>query len=384
MATIKKRQAKPLAVAFDSPKKKPDNKKVLELKMDRIVEAMNDKYGVNSIMRGFPKFEGDPDSDWYNVRRFSTGVPSLDIALGGGIPVGRYVEFQGPESSYKTTIGIHAMREFQKKFGKVVFLADAEGTSTQDGGQYLRDLGIEEGLFMCNPSFGLEESTQMILDLMDDEDVRLAMIDSIESLEPVKEYKSRMEKEVQMGVKQKLLGEFFRKFAAKNNRIVREGGMPFTIIGINQLREKIGVMFGDPEYAPGGRSKDYYQSIRVRYRRGDVIQEGTGDNKIAVGRVIKFKVSKNKTYPSGKDGEFNMYSAPNSAGVTPGFCDAPESVILESVRMGLIVRAGAYYSLRDDPEVKFKGVEAISQYLKDNPERIDALSEAVLAEVRKG
>lgn len=378
----KKRPVKSLVNKEVATKQGIDRKDV-DARLGKMVEKLNETYGVNAVMRGFPKFVEDPDSDWFNVQRFSTSVPSLDIGMGGGIPVGRYIEFQGPESSFKTTVAIHAMREFQKKFGKTVFLSDAEGTSTSDGGKYLSQLGIDGELFMCNPTFGLEESTQMILDLMSSEDVKLAVIDSIEALEPMKEYKSAMDKDIQMGVKQKLLGEFFRKFAMNNNRLVREGKMPFTVIGINQLREKIGVMFGDPEYAPGGRSKDFYQSLRIRFRRGDVIWEGTGDSKASVGQVIKFKVSKNKTYPAGKDGEFDMYNSENEAGIAPGFCDVSQSIILESVRVGLITRGGAYYSLRDEPENKFRGIDAMSQYLKENPDKVEALKVAVLDEVSK-
>lgn len=238
MTKVKKK--KPIENKVNKSKEKEvvvnTNKTVVD-----VINKINKKFGKNSARLGAEIEKSQP------LSRIPTGNVSLDIDLGGGIPLGRYSEISGAFSSTKTTQCLHIMRN-ALNMGLVVSFHDAEGTSGDEYGQpdkaYFDSLGIDVNSFIYNRPDSLEEVTEMILDLQKSGEVHLAIWDSIAMTEPNKVLESAMEDTVQMGIKQKILNEFFSKYQLNNNRLVREGKKPFTLICTNQLREKIGTMYG--------------------------------------------------------------------------------------------------------------------------------------------
>lgn len=337
-----------------------------ELQM--LMNKINKKFGDNAIITGDSMINE-------TIERIPTGSVKLDIDLGGGIPVGRFTQISGALSSTKTTQCMHIVKNAQK-MGLVCAWGDAEGTSDRE---YFEQVGVDtEKLLYTRPS-GLEEITQMILDMQQSGQVHLFVWDSIEASSPIKEMDSTMDESVQMGVKQKLLAEFFRKYQAFNNKLVREGKKPFTLVGINQLREKIGA-YGDAEYTPGGRAVGFTASVDLRLRKGDWVTNGTGTNKTFVGQVVKYKIEKNKTYKRMQTGEFDFYYDENDADIPVGHNDNFKSIIQLGIERDLIQRGGAWFFLNKDTkdEVKFQGQDNLIVYLRQNPDLVDQMKEIIL------
>lgn len=334
-----------------------------------VINSINKKFGEGTISFGVPE-------RMKKVDRIPTGNFSLDLDLGGGIPVGRFIEISGKESSSKTTQVCHIVREAQK-LGYVVAWADVEGTSDKP---YFESLGIDcDSLLYFRPS-STEEATEVILQLQRSGNVQLGVLDSIAQMTPNIEQNSGMDETVRMGVPQQLLGEFLRKWNANNNKLEREGNTPFTLVGINQIREKIG-SYGNPEYSPGGNAKNFTASVQIHIRKGDLITEGTGNNKEIVGQVIKYKVVKNKTYRDNLSGEFDFYKASNSAGVEPLFNDNYKSVVLEAINYDIIERKGAWFYYKEN---KYQGVDSLVDALKNSPEILGKLKEDIISNAYKG
>ena len=335
--------------------------------LSKLLNDLNKKFGVNAVSLGFPKSE---DGDARIVERIPTGSISLDIALGGGLPLGRFIEVSGAYSSTKTTQCLHIIAQAQKK-GLVCALIDVEGTTDE---AFAESIGVDfDNLIYSRPD-GMEEALQLLLDLQRSGEVHLAVLDSIAAMSTNKEQETTMEETVRMGIPQQLLGEYFRKYQANNNRLEREGKRPFTIIGINQLREKIGA-YGDPEYTPGGRAKGFACSVDIRLRRGDWISEGTGDNKEIVGQVVKFKIEKNKTFKRMQTGEFDFYFSDNNAGIPEFFNDNYKEIIVSAVEWGVIERTGAWFVYNDQ---KYQGMNNLVSALKEDESLIEKLKDEVL------
>lgn len=350
------------------------NKDVLNL-----VNSLNKKFGKNAVRVGTPKDENEEPKV---TLRIPTSNVSLDIDLGGGIPVGRFTQISGAYSSTKTTQTMHIVKNALDMGMNVCFM-DAEGTSSTEDGEpdldYFEMFGItpdlfEEGRILFIRPSSLEECTEMLLQVQKSGVVQVGIIDSIAMLEPNKVLDKSMEDTVQMGLKQKLLGEYFSKYQLSNNGLVREEKQPFTLIAINQLREKIG-SYGDPEYTPGGRALGYTLSVDIRLRQGDLILDS---NKEVVGQVVKYKIAKNKTYMRMKSGEFDIYLDHNDEGIAPFHTDNVKSIIIEGVQRGFIERGGAWYFLDKDNGLKFQGLDKLITYIKENPEWIATIKDKVM------
>ena len=337
-----------------------------------LMNMLNKKFGTNAVRTGSNLVDHQP------LTRIKTGNVSLDLALGGGIPVGRYTEISGNFSSTKTTQCLHILSNAQK-MGYVIAMVDAEGTTSTEKGEpdshFLSYFDINLENFVFNRPESLEEATQLILEMQKSGVVNVCLLDSLAMLEPNKVLDSDMEDTVQMGVKQKLLGEFFAKFQMNNNKLTREGKTPFTLICTNQIREKIGG-YGDSEYTPGGRAKGFASSVDIRLRQGDLLV----NNKKIVGQVVKFKVNKNKTYPRLKTGEFDMYLAENDLGVRPFHSDNVRSIIVEGIEAKLITQAGAWFYLDKEKELKFQGIDKLVLFIRENPQWIEILRNQIMPE----
>ena len=322
--------------------------KALKLTMDKIEKD----YGKGSVMmmneRGVQQIEV-----------ISTGSIGLDVALGvGGVPKGRVIEIYGPESSGKTTIAIHIIAEAQKK-GGVCAIIDAEHAF--DSG-YAQKLGVDiDNLLISQPDYGeqgLEIADRLILSGALD----VVVIDSVAALVPKSELEGEMG-DSKMGMQARLMSQALRKLTAtisKTNTVC---------IFINQLREKIGVMFGNPETTTGGNALKFYASVRLDIRRMAQIKDGDE----AVGNRVKVKVVKNKVAPPFRAAEFDIVYG-------EGISKAGE-IIDMGVEMSIIQKNGSWYSYNTDK--LGQGRDAVKQLLIDNPELANEIEAKIREKIKE-
>mgnify|MGYP006268067175 CR=1 FL=1 len=317
------------------------------------IGSLEKKYGRGAIMS--LKLEDQP-----KVEAYSTGSLGLDIALGvGGIPRGRIVEIFGPESSGKTTLALHAAAAAQRDGGTVVFI-DAE--HALDIG-YARKLGIDTSkLLVSQPDCG-EQALEICETLVQSGSVDLVIIDSVAALVPRAEIDGEMGDQ-QPGLQARLMSKALRKLTG----LASKSGT--TLLFINQIRMKIGVMFGSPETTTGGNALKFYASVRLDIRRLASIKEQAD----AIGNRVRVKVVKNKVAPPFREAEFDII-------FNEGISQIGEIVDL-GVDTGLIDKAGAWYSYRG--ERLGQGREGAKQFLKDNPELGAELRTLILQKVGIG
>ena len=330
-------------------KEKDAKLKALKLTLDKLDKA----YGKGTVMKM-------SDAPVVDVDVISSGSLGLDVALGvGGYPRGRVVEFYGPESSGKTTLTLHAIAEAQKAGGIAAFI-DAEHAFDRF---YAENLGIDiDNLIISQPDNG-EQALEIADNLVRSGAIDLIVIDSVAALTPRSEIEGEMG-DSKMGLHARLMSQALRKLTGSISKT------NCTMIFINQLREKIGVMFGNPETTTGGNALKFYASVRLDIRRSTQIKDGDGSVR---GNKTRVKVVKNKVAPPFKLAEFDiMYGE--------GVSKVGEILDL-AVEFDIIQKSGSWFSY--DATKLGQGRDAVKQMIKDNPDLMDEL-EAKIKGIIKG
>jgi recombination protein RecA len=318
---------------------KADKLKALKLTLDKLDKT----YGKGTVM----KMGDSPDE---NVEAISSGSLGLDIALGvGGYPKGRVIEIYGPESSGKTTLTLHAIAECQKKGGIAAFI-DAEHAFDRF---YAENLGIDiENLIISQPDHG-EQALEIADNLIRSGAIDMVIIDSVAALTPKSEIEGEMG-DSKMGLHARLMSQALRKLTSSISKT------NCTVIFINQLREKIGIMFGNPETTTGGNALKFYASIRLDIRRSTQIKSSDG---VVMGNKTRVKIVKNKVAPPFKLAEFDiMYGE--------GISKVGEIIDL-AVEAEIINKSGSWFSY--DGTKLGQGRDAVKSLLKDNPDLMETL-----------
>jgi len=320
----------------------PEKLKALQLTMEKLDKT----YGKGSVMKL-------GDSPVEKVEVIPTGSITLDMALGiNGFPKGRVVEIYGPESSGKTTLAIHAIAEVQKQGGIAAFI-DAEHAFDQF---YAQKLGVDvNNLIISQPDNG-EQALEIADNLIRSGAIDLIIVDSVAALTPKAEIEGEMS-DSQMGLQARLMSKALRKLTGSINKA------GCCCIFINQLRDKIGVMFGNPETTTGGNALKFYSSIRVDIRRASQIKEGED----VIGNRVKVKVVKNKVAPPFRKAEFDiMYGE--------GISKVGEIIDL-GVELNILKKSGSWFSYG---ETRLgQGRDAVKQIIQDNPELMEELEHQI-------
>ena len=306
--------------------------------LDAALTQIERQYGKGAVMK-----LGDPSAQM-NVETIPTGSLSLDIALGlGGIPKGRIIEIYGPESSGKTTVTLHMIAEVQKRGGIAGFI-DAEHALDP---VYAKNIGVDvDNLYISQPDNG-EQALEITETMVRSGAIDIVVVDSVAALVPKAEIDGDMG-DSHVGLQARLMSQALRKLTA----VISKSNC--TVIFINQLREKVGVMFGNPETTTGGRALKFYSSVRLDVRRIESLKQ-SGE---VTGNRTRVKVVKNKIAPPFKEAEFDIMF---------GEGISQEGDILDlAANVNIVVKSGAWYAYEGNKIGQ--GRENAKQYLKDNPE----------------
>jgi len=320
--------------------------KIQTIGLEDTLDELEKKYGKGAIMRL-------GDSMHFDMDVISTGSITLDIALGiGGVPKGRVVEIYGPESSGKTTLALHIVAQAQKK-GEVAAFIDVEHALDPE---YSKRLGVDiKNLLISQPDTG-EQALDIVESLIKSNSVGIIVIDSVAALVPRAELEGEMG-DSHMGLQARLMSQAMRKITAyvsKSNT---------TVIFINQLRMKIGVMFGNPETTTGGNALKFYSSVRMDIRRIEALKSGD----VNIGNRVRVKIVKNKVAPPFRQAEFDLM-------FNHGISKEGELIDL-GVHRGIVGKAGAWYEYEN--EKIGQGKEAAKEFLRANKKIANKIEKAI-------
>lgn len=335
--------------------------------VDALAAKMNKKLGENTIVKA---------SNIAPVTRMTSGSVSLDMILGGGWPTNQWHEIIGEASNGKTALALKTIAANQKRDPNFTTIWIA---AEQWVPEYAEMCGVDQDRVYVFSSNVMEVALTAVLEFVDTKEVDCVVIDSLPALVPTAEDEKEMD-EFTVGRGAQLMGKFFRKMERAGKRSLLGEERPFIGLIINQWRQKIGVMYGDPRTTPGGEAKNYFFFTRIEVKRDEWIEAGTGQDKRKVGQTIKFTTRKNKSAPPSQVAFTDFYFA-DGGGIPAGDYDFAKEVVSLAILNKIVTRAGAYYRYADR---QWQGADALLNSIREELDLSDQLREDVMNTLRLG